>query len=117
MDVLTTSARIKARCKAQKISVKNLLEQTQINRNFIYDLEKGIREQLFPGKKLTIKIVEKYRLSGQYTPQKLFRVYKDSLLMELKHYSIIEYVFAKYLGYINCFTHVSSFPFSLLFIV
>ena len=31
MDVLTTSARIKARCKAQ----------TQINRNFIYDLEKG----------------------------------------------------------------------------
>ena len=25
----------------QKISVKNLLEQTQINRNFIYDLEKG----------------------------------------------------------------------------
>ena len=41
MDVLTTSARIKARCKAQKISVKNLLEQTQINRNFIYDLEKG----------------------------------------------------------------------------
>lgn len=41
LDVLTTSARIKARCKAQKISVKNLLEQTQINRNFIYDLEKG----------------------------------------------------------------------------
>ena len=41
MDVLTTSARIKARCQAQKISVKNLLEQTQINRNFIYDLEKG----------------------------------------------------------------------------
>ena len=58
MDVLTTSARIKARCKAQKISVKNLLEQTQINRNRssiriyivsqrlihkknIYDLEKG----------------------------------------------------------------------------
>ena len=31
--------------------------------------------------------------------------------------SIIEHVFAKYLGYINCFTHVSSFPFSLLFIV
>ena len=41
MDVLTTSARIKARCKEQSISLKNLLEQTQINRNFIYDLEKG----------------------------------------------------------------------------
>ena len=68
-----------------------IVSQRLIHKKNIYDLEKGIREQLFPGKKLTIKIVEKYRLSGQYTPQKLFRVYKDSLLMELKHYSIIEY--------------------------
>ena len=68
-----------------------IVSQRLIHKKNIYDLEKGIREQLFPGKKLTIKIVEKYRLSGQYTPQKLFQVYKDSLLMELKHYSIIEY--------------------------
>ena len=68
-----------------------IVRQRLIHKKNIYDLEKGIREQLFPGKKLTIKIVEKYRLSGQYTPQKLFQVYKDSLLMELKHYSIIEY--------------------------
>ena len=68
-----------------------IVSQRLIHKKNIYDLEKGIREQLFPGKKLTIKIVEKYRLSSQYTPQKLFQVYKDSLLMELKHYSIIEY--------------------------
>ena len=68
-----------------------IVSQRLIHKKNIYDLEKGIREQLFPGKKLTIKIMEKYRLSGQYTPQKLFQVYKDSLLMELKHYSIIEY--------------------------
>ena len=68
-----------------------IVSQRLIHKKNIYDLEKGIREQLFPGKKLTIRIVEKYRLSGQYTPQKLFQVYKDSLLMELKHYSIIEY--------------------------
>ena len=68
-----------------------IVSQRLIHKKNIYDLEKGIREQLFPGKKLTIKIVETYRLSGQYTPQKLFQVYKDSLLMELKHYSIIEY--------------------------
>lgn len=40
MDGLTTSIRIKALCKARKIAVKSLLEQTNINRNFIYDLEK-----------------------------------------------------------------------------
>lgn len=62
-----------------------------IHKKNIMDLEKGIRDQLFPGKRIQIKIAEKYRLSGQYTPQKLLQVYRDSLLMELKHYSIVEY--------------------------
>ena len=62
-----------------------------IHKGNIYALEKGIKDQLFPDKELNIKIMEKYHLSGQYTPEKLLRVYKDSLLMELKNYSIIEY--------------------------
>ena len=62
-----------------------------IHKKNIYDLERGIREQLFPEKQLTVKIQERYRLSGQYTPQKLMQAYRDSLLLELKHYSIIEY--------------------------
>lgn len=41
MDVLTTSTRIKALCKSKRFSIKSLLEHTDINRNFIYDLEKG----------------------------------------------------------------------------
>lgn len=41
MDVLTTSTRIKTLCKAKRTAVKSLLEHTGINRNFIYDLEKG----------------------------------------------------------------------------
>ncbi|MEY8337181.1 PolC-type DNA polymerase III [Lachnospiraceae bacterium 62-35] len=62
-----------------------------IHKKNIYALEIGIQEQLFPGKRLTIKIQEKYRLSGQYTPEKLLQVYRDSLLLELKNYSIVEY--------------------------
>ncbi len=62
-----------------------------IHKKNVYDLETGIKQQLFPDKELTIKIIERYTLSGQYTPQKLLQVYKDSLLLELKHYSIIEY--------------------------
>ena len=54
-------------------------------------LEEGIKSQLFPGKKVTIKILEKYHLSGQYTPKKLMDVYRDSILMELKNYSILLY--------------------------
>ena len=57
----------------------------------IYQLEEGIRDQLFPGKKITIKIIEKYHLSSQYTPKKLMDVYRESILMELKNYSILLY--------------------------
>ncbi|MEG2297217.1 MAG: PolC-type DNA polymerase III [Clostridium sp.] len=62
-----------------------------IHKKNIYDLEKGIKEQLFPGKRVTIKILETYHLSGQYTPKKLMDVYRDSILMELKNYSILLY--------------------------
>ena len=62
-----------------------------IHKQNIYDLERGIKDQLFPDKQITIKIQEKYRLSGQYTPEKLLKMYRDSLLLELKHYSIVEY--------------------------
>ncbi len=73
-------------------SLRIYLKSTRlIHKHNIYELEKGIREQLFPGKQLAVKILEKYRLSDQYTPQKLLEVYKDSLLLELKNYSIIEY--------------------------
>lgn len=40
-----------------------------IHKQNIYDLERGIRDQLFPDKQVAIKIQEKYRLSDQYTPK------------------------------------------------
>lgn len=68
-----------------------LLSPRLIHKQNIYGLEKGIKEQLFPSKQLSVKIIERFRLSEQYTPQKLLKAYRDSLLMELKNYSIIEY--------------------------
>ena len=62
-----------------------------IHKKNIWDLERGIREQLFPGKQIQIRIFERFCLSEQYTPEKLLKVYRDSLLMELKNYNIIEY--------------------------
>ncbi|MGL5435276.1 MAG: PolC-type DNA polymerase III [Lachnospiraceae bacterium] len=62
-----------------------------IHKKNILDLEAGIKAQLFPKKQITIKITEKFRLSGQYTPEKLLKIYRDSLLLELKNYSIVEY--------------------------
>ena len=47
--------------------------------------------QCFDGSDMTVKVIEKFHLSGQYTAQNLFPVYKDSILLELRNYSMFEY--------------------------
>ncbi len=66
-----------------------------IHKQVIYDLERGIEKQLFAGKQLTVRFQERYHLSSQYTPEKLLEVYQDSIALELKNYSIIEYTMWK----------------------
>ena len=61
-----------------------------IDKNKIWYLEKLIKEQLFQGKDIDIKIIEKFRLSEQYTAQSLLQVYRDSVLEELSEYSVLE---------------------------
>lgn len=62
-----------------------------IHKNKICQLEKSIREQIFKGRNMDVKVIEKYQLSEQYTPEKLLDLYKDSILEELKTYSLMEY--------------------------
>ena len=62
-----------------------------IHKKNMCSMEEGIAKQLFPGRSITVKILEKYRLSAQYTPEKLYQVYKDSILMEFKNFGMIEY--------------------------
>ena len=61
-----------------------------IDKNKIWYLERIIKDQLFEGKDITVKIIEKYSLSEQYNVQALFQVYKDSILEELSEYSVLE---------------------------
>lgn len=62
-----------------------------IHKKNIYQLETSIREQIFKGRPIDVKVIEKYQLSEQYTPEKLLDLYKDSILEELKNYSLLEY--------------------------
>ena len=57
----------------------------------IWKLEKAITEQIFQNRAIQVKIIESYELSEQYTPKSLIEVYKDSILEELKNYSLMEY--------------------------
>ena len=68
-----------------------LSSEKLIHKKYIYLVERAIKEQFFEDYPLAVKIIEKFRLSRQYTPRKLMDVYRDSILMELKDYSIFEY--------------------------
>ena len=62
-----------------------------IHKEQLFQLERALKRQLFGRAEVELKILERYELSGQYTPEKLLELYKDSILWELKHYSILEY--------------------------
>ena len=62
-----------------------------IQKKNIFYLERNIKKQLFPQQELTVKIIENYQLSAQYTAETLMDVYKDSILEELKAYSLLVY--------------------------
>ncbi len=66
-----------------------------ITKDIIFYIEKEIRQQLFPGAVMTVKIYEKYHLSAQYDPPKLMQLYRESILLELKEYSQVEYMIFK----------------------
>ena len=62
-----------------------------IQKEDILKAETEIKKQFFPRETMVIKIYERFRLSAQYTPQKLMDAYRDSILLELREYSPVEY--------------------------
>ena len=62
-----------------------------IEKEFIFKMEEMIKKQLFPSFPMVIKMYEKYHLSSQYNPQKFMDVYRNSILLELREYSPVEY--------------------------
>lgn len=62
-----------------------------IEKDKVFYLEKELKKQLFPNQEMHIKIIEKFRLSGQYSLKNLIAAYWDSILVEFRQYSILEY--------------------------
>lgn len=63
MQIVDLSAKIKLLCKTKKISLQSLLEQCNINRNFIYDLE---RKEKAPSFDKIIRIADCLDVSIDY---------------------------------------------------
>ena len=62
-----------------------------ISKDTILKVEKEIKKQLFSAYPVIVKLYERFHLSGQYTPEKLMNAYRESILLELRAYSPVEY--------------------------
>ena len=62
-----------------------------IPKETIFKVEAEIKKQFFATHNVIVKLYERFHLSEQYTPEKLMNVYRDSILLELRNYSPIEY--------------------------
>ena len=73
-----------------KSSIRIYIESNRlIHKSDIYKMEKAVAS-MFNGR-LSVKIIEHYNLSSQYNSENLFNMYKDSIMLELYNYSIMEY--------------------------
>lgn len=59
-----------------------------IHKRYIYQLEDLLKQQLFANVPMQVKIIERFQLSAQYTPENLLEVYRSSIQMELKRHSV-----------------------------
>lgn len=76
----------------KKGSLRIYIEHNRlIRKEYIFSVERAIKKQIFNKVDDEVKIIEKYHLSAQYTPEKLFSIYEESILLELKNYSTVEY--------------------------
>ena len=62
-----------------------------IHKKYIEELEEQIRIQLFPGMNMEVRVIEKFRLSSQYTPENFFETYRSSMEYELNKVSHVEH--------------------------
>ncbi len=62
-----------------------------IDKKYIFELERAITDQLFSDVVMTVKVIERFHLSKQYTPRNLMTVYEGSILLELKQYNALLY--------------------------
>lgn len=60
-----------------------------IEKKLIFYAEDMIAKQLFQNQNMEIHIVERFQLSEQYHAKKIYELYKDSILQELKSYHVL----------------------------
>ena len=68
-----------------------LSSERLISKQVIYKAEDALKKQIFRMKNMDVRIIDRYRLSKQYTPVKIMEIYYDSILFELEKDCTLEY--------------------------
>ena len=91
-ELLDTVLVTKVSCNSAKTRLRVYIKSERwIHKKYIFELEEQIARQCFPGISMTVTVVEKFRLSRQYTPENFLDVYRSSMELELKNYNMLEY--------------------------
>ena len=86
--VTVTKVTVASSKELLRVSVRS---HNWIHKKHIYAVQKAIKEQCFTDMQMEVRVMEKYLLSEQYTAENFFPIYRDSILTELREYSIFEY--------------------------
>ena len=62
-----------------------------IHKEDVFRVEREIGKQFFPNMPIVVKFYERFSLSSQYDPEKLMDAYRESILLELREASPVEY--------------------------
>lgn len=82
----------KVSCNPAKTRVWVYLKSTRwIHKKHIFSLEDQIQRQCFPGLNVCVRVIERFYLSEQYTPQNFLEAYRTSMEIELRNYNMLEY--------------------------
>ncbi len=62
-----------------------------IHKKYIFQMEEEIRRQFFGQTSVKVRVIERFLLSKQYTPENFMEDYRPSMLAELKEYNQLEH--------------------------
>lgn len=95
-DYLTDTEIIKVSKTSTNTLVKIYLNSTRIiEKELLYKVENEMKKQIFRIKNMDVRIVDRYKLSEQYNPQEIMKIYYDSILFELEKYWTLQYSLLK----------------------
>ena len=82
----------KVSCNPDKTRVWVYIQSERwIHKRYIVALEEQIERQCFPGLAVSVTVIERFHLSGQYTPENFLEIYRSSMELELKNFNMLEY--------------------------